>query len=136
MEKLPGSALEKLDIKNRDVFVAALSLDRLLVHINTGRKFSPLPVYPGISRDISLILKEDISIGDVLGMIKGAAGPLLKDAKVTDYYKGKQIPAGFRGLTISCLYRSDERTLTEAEVSPVHSEVCKLLAGNFAAQIR
>jgi len=136
MEEPEKTALDKLDIKNREVFIAELSLDRLIFHMNTNKKFSPLPVYPGISRDISLILKEDIPTGDVLKLIKEAGRPLLKDAKVNDYYKGKQIPTGFRGLTISCLYRSSERTLTEAEISPVHSEVCKLLAGKFTAQIR
>jgi len=136
MAKLEKSVLDKRDIKNKDVFALELSLDRLLFFINLNKKFSHLPIYPGISRDISLILKEEISVGDILKAIKEEGQPLLKQAAVVDYYKGKQIPPGFKGLTLSCLYRSDERTLTEAEINPVHSLICNLLAERFGSQIR
>ena len=136
MAKIEKSVLDKLGIKNKDVFMLELSLDRLLFYINLNKKFSPLPIYPGISRDISLILKEGILVGDILEAIQKEGEPLLKDARLTDYYKGKQIPSGFKGLTISCLYRSDERTLTEAEINPAHSLICNLLADRFGAQIR
>jgi len=136
MAKLEKSVLDKLDIKNKDVFVLELSLDRLLFYINLNKKFSHLPVYPGISRDISLILKDEILLGDILKAIREEGKPLLKQAAVLDYYKGKQIPSGFKGLTLSCLYRSDERTLTEAEINPVHSLICKILADRFGSRIR
>ena len=134
--ELEKPVLDKLDIKNKDVFVLELSLERLLFYVNLNKKFLHLPIYPGISRDISLILKDEILVGDVLEAIKEEGKPLLKEAGVRDYYKGKQIPSGFRGLTISCLYRSDERTLTEAEINPVHSFICKLLTDRFGCQIR
>jgi len=136
MTKLEKPVLDKLDIKNKDVFVLELTLNRLLFFINLNKKFSYLPIYPGISRDISLILKEEVPVGDVLEAIKGGGRPLLKEVGVVDYYKGKQIPSGFKGLTLSCLYRSDERTLTEAEINPVHSLICNLLADRFGSQIR
>jgi len=134
--ELEKPVLDKLDIKNKDVFVLELSLDRLIFYINLNNKFSRLPIYPGISRDISLILKDEVLAGDILEAIKRGGEPLLREVRVTDYYKGKQIPSGFKGLTLSCLYRSDERTLTEAEINPVHSLICKLLADRFGAQIR
>jgi phenylalanyl-tRNA synthetase beta chain len=133
---LEKAILEKLDIKNKEVFVLELSLERLLFYVNLDKKFSHLAVYPGITRDISFVLKENILAGDVLEAIKQEGKPLLKEAGVTDYYKGKQIPAGFRGLTISCFYRSQERTLTEAEITPLHARVCRVLADKFSAQIR
>ena len=136
MAKLEKSLLDKLEIKNKDVFVLELSLERLLLYINLKKKFSRLPVYPGISRDISLILKDEILLGDILKAIREEGKPLLKQAAVLDYYKGKQIPSGFKGLTISCLYRSVERTLTEAEINPAHSLICKILAERFGSRIR
>jgi len=136
MTKLPRSILEKFDIKNKDVVVTELSLERLFSYANLKRKFAPLPVYPGISRDISIILREGIVIDDILKAMKEKGSPLLREVKVVDYYKGKQIPSGYRGLTISCLYRSDERTLTEAEVNPINSLVSFVLADKFSAQIR
>ena len=134
--KLQQLALESLDIKNKDVFVGEFFLDRLLVYADLTKKFKHLPVYPGISRDISLVLKEGISADDILKAIREKYEPLLREVKIVDYYKGEQIPRGSKGLTISCFYRSDERTLTEAEINPTHLEVCAVLTDRFGAQIR
>jgi phenylalanyl-tRNA synthetase beta chain len=136
LAKLDKEILDSLDIKNKEVFVAELYLERLLPYAELNKKFVHLPLYPGISRDISLILKEEIPVGDILEAIQEKGRPLLKEAKVVDYYKGKQIPSGFKGLTLSCLYRREERTLIEAEINPVHSLVCTLLKERFGAQIR
>jgi len=128
--------LDNLEIKNKDAAALELALNKLFPRINTRRKFTALPLYPGIARDISLVLKEGISAGDILAAIKEKAGGLLEEVKITDFYKGKQIPQGFKGLTISCLYRSPERTLTEEEISPAHNLICEFLTEKFGATIR
>ncbi|MDD4938733.1 MAG: hypothetical protein PHI60_01050, partial [Candidatus Omnitrophica bacterium] len=136
MQKLDQPALARMDIKNKDLFVAELSLERLLFYYKPEKKFSRLPAYPGISRDISLVIKEEITAGQILETVKEEGSVLLRQARISDCYQGKQIPAGFKGLTISCLYRSDERTLTEEEIEPLHSAVFKRLYEKFGAQIR
>jgi len=136
MTMLQKNVLDKLDIKNKDVFVVELSLDKVLSFASLQKKFIPLPKYPGIARDISFILKQDISIREILGAIEEKCKPLLVDIKIVDYYKGKQIPDGYKGLTISCLYRSNERTLTEAEINPLHNLACSVLTERFSAKIR
>lgn len=72
----------------------------------------------------------------MLAAVEQSAGPYLKSVRITDYYVGKQIAAGNRGVTFSCLYRSDERTLTDADIEPVHARVVSLLAEKFGAGIR
>jgi len=133
---LPKSILDSLDIKNKDVWLLELFLGQLASYVNLKKRFTALAVYPGISRDISIVLKEDILAEDVLKAIKEKAGPLLEEVNIIDYYKGKQIPPGFKGLTISCLYRSPQRTLAEAEINPMHSSASKILIEKFGATIR
>ncbi len=136
LQVLDKATVDKFDIKNRDVLAAEINLGQLLPTTNLGKRFAPLPIYPGISRDISFILKDDIAVTGILEAIKEKAQPLIKEVKIADYYKGKQIPSGFKGLTISCFYRSDERTLTESEVNPLHNAVSQTLADKFKAQLR
>jgi len=136
MKCLGPEALTALEIKNRDVFILEVSLDKILSCAQTTRRFSPLPKYPGITRDISLLLKNDLSVATLLTALKEKGEGLLRDIKITDYYQGKQIPAGYRGLTISCLYASGERTLTEKEIQPFHELVCAALTQQFGAKIR
>lgn len=134
--KLDKDALDKFGIKNRDVFIAELYLEKVFASAQLDKKFIPPPRYPGINRDVSFVLKEDISIKEILDSIKEKGGQLLRDVNVVDYYKGQQIPSGYRGLTISCFYCSDERTLTETEISPAHNLVCGLLTERFGAKMR
>jgi phenylalanyl-tRNA synthetase beta chain len=136
MTMLDKNALDKFDIKNKNVFLLELSLQRCFPEAARQKKFIPPPKYPGIVRDISLVLKDSVSAKEVLAVLKKQGEPLLKDIKIVDYYKGKQIPAGHNGLTLSCLYRSDEKTLTEEEINPVHLLLCRILAERFAARIR
>ncbi|MBU4346068.1 MAG: phenylalanine--tRNA ligase subunit beta [Candidatus Omnitrophica bacterium] len=136
MLRLPKETLDYLEIKNKKVWTAELFLHKLLPRLELRKKFTPLPIYPGISRDISLILKEEIELDNVLKGIRETGTPLLQEVKVVDCYKGKQIPGACRGLTISCFYRAPERTLTEAEINPLHARVCRILTERFRAQIR
>lgn len=136
MLQLEKNALDMLDIKNKEVFVLEVSLDKIFRHAQLKKCFAPLPKYPGITRDISFIIKDSVSIKEILGAIKVKGVGLLTQVNVVDYYKGKQIPVGFRGLTLSCLYRGDERTLTEEEISPLHSSISSMLTERFEAKIR
>lgn len=136
MLKLSEALKERLDIKNKEVFLLELSLEKLFRFSVPEKKFTPLPKYPGITRDISFILKEDTAVEEVLVAVRNQGQPLLSEVRIADYYKGKQIPASFRGLTLSCIYRSPERTLTEAEVNPVQGEISALLSERFGAKIR
>jgi len=134
--KLDRDTLDKFGIKNRDVFMAELYLEKAFASSRLDKKFIQPPRYPGINRDVSFVLKEEISIKEILDSIKERGGQLLRDVNIVDYYKGEQIPSGFRGLTISCFYCSDERTLTETEINPAHNLICGLLTERFGAKMR
>jgi len=134
--KVKNSTLEMFEIKNKDVVVLEINLNKVFPYAKTQKKFTPLPLYPEIARDISVVVKDDIKVDELLKAAGERGGSLLESARISDYYKGKQIPQGFKGLTISCTYRSSQRTLTESEVNPVHTLVCAVLKDRFGAQLR
>ncbi len=136
LRKLEQAILDRLDIKNKEVFALEIALEKLCPGIRINKKFMPLARYPGVSRDISLVLKEDIPVERVIKLIVEQGTKLLQEAETTDYYKGKQIEPGFKGLTISCLYSSSERTLTEAEINPIHSGIIQALKDQLQVKIR
>jgi len=136
MQMLSQGLLDAVGIKGKNVFIAELSLKKIILFSHPEKKYRPLPKYPGIIRDISFILKKGESVKSILSALKENGSPLLRSLKVVDYYKGKQIPEGYRGLTLECVYASADRTLTEEEVAPVHSIICALLKEQFGAQMR
>ncbi len=134
--EISSAILGRFEIKGRRVFAAELNLAKIFKLAVINKKFKPLPLYPSIARDVSFLVKEGIPAADILQAAAGEAGALLEDARVIDYYKGKQIPAGLKSLTISCVYRSQERTLTEEEINPVHASLVARLKSKFGAQLR
>lgn len=136
MQMLSQEVLDLFGVKGKNIFVAELSLNKISVFTLAEKKYAPIPKYPGVSRDISLILKKEESVRNILLALKERGLPLLRSLKVVDYYRGKQIPEGYRGLTLELIYSSGERTLTEEEVAPLHASLCLMLKNQFGAQIR
>ncbi|MBU4303040.1 MAG: phenylalanine--tRNA ligase subunit beta [Candidatus Omnitrophica bacterium] len=136
MLDLAGQTLGAFDIKNRQVVLAQVNLEQLSGSINLEKKFLNIPKYPAITRNISFAINEDIPVEGLLTAVEAKGAPLLAQAKIVDYYQGKQIPVGFKGLTLSCIYRVDDRTLTEGEIAPLHQDICSLLEERFGVKLR
>jgi len=136
LRRVDKGVLERLDIKNKEVFALEIGLERLLSRLPIEKKFVPLARYPGITRDTTLELKEDITLEQIMETIAQRGEKLLEEAKLIAYFKGEQVPDGFRRITISFRYCSAERTLTEAEINPIHTNVVKALEERFQAKIR
>jgi len=134
--RLDKKTLDRMEIKNKEVYGAEIDLPRVFSLISPDKKFSSLPKFPFAVRDISMILPEDLAAEKVIGAILAKGQGLLKEAEVIDRYKGKPIESGYKGLTVSCRYYSDDRTLTEAEISPVHESVISCLKEEFSARLR
>ena len=132
----PAETLDKFEIKNRNTVLAEIDLELLFRHAGARIQFKPLACFPKISRDLSIVLKEEVSLENVLREIKSVAGDLLEEAAITDFYRGKQIPAGHKSLTISCVFRSPQRTLSDAEIQPIHARLIQVLGERFGAKIR
>jgi len=130
------AALDAVDIKGQKVFLAELYLADLYRLIDLDRHYKALPNYPAITRDISIVVAADIAVQDLLSSIKTLAAPLIKEARIADFYTGEHIPKGSKGLTFSCIYQSDERTLQDAEINSVHQKILENLKSHFHAQLR
>jgi len=124
------------EIKGQQVFAAELDLEKLLAQARRQVKVAPLPRFPAVVRDISFVVDEALAADEILRALQAHAQGLLREARIVDFYQGRQIPAGKKNLTVSCSYRSDEHTLTEEEVLPAHEKVLRLLTERFHAAIR
>ena len=128
--------LDRTGIK-MGVFAAELDLEMLFTKMNSiQRKYKPLALYPDAARDVSAVINEDIPIGEVIKKIKTSDISYLIDLNIIDIYYGKQIPSGKKGLTLSCIYRADDHTLTTQEVDIPHQKILDVLTMEFSAGFR
>ena len=90
--------------------------------------FAPLPKHPAAERDISFFVDEAVPVADLVCALQNAQQPLLVDVRVLEEYKEKgKVPAGKKGLLLSLVYRSTERTLRDEEVQTVHDALIQKL---------
>jgi phenylalanyl-tRNA synthetase beta chain len=136
LQNISAKALAYLDVKHDGIVAAQLYLGTLSGFVGQKKTFGDISRHPAITRDISILVKEDVSAGDLLAAIQQQSGALLQEARIIDYYRGNQIPAGFKSITFSCVWRSPARTLTEPEVAPLYESLSRVLRERFGAQIR
>lgn len=99
-------------------------------------QYRQLPKYPSTSRDIAMIVDEDIQVGDMMKVIKDAGTEILEDVKLFDVYRGHQVDEGKKSVAFSLTYRHEDKTLTDEETEAAHSSVLAALKEKFNANIR
>ncbi|HGE72209.1 TPA: phenylalanine--tRNA ligase subunit beta, partial [Candidatus Poribacteria bacterium] len=125
--------LDGYDIE-QDVYMFELYFDDLM-KFSTTNKFEPLPIFPSVYRDMAIILPYDVPADQVENTIK-SAGNLVKNVKLFDVYKGKQIPDNMKSLAFSIEYYSSDKTLTDEEADEVHQKIISMLKEKFGAELR
>ncbi len=126
---------KKFDLKQK-VYVAQIHLEKLLKASGENPRFSELPRYPGVTRDIALILDQQVTHDEVLKIIYQNAPSVLEAVKVFDVYQGSQVPQGKKSLAFSLCFRSLEGTLREEEVVTFESQIKSKLTENLGCQFR
>ena len=77
----------------------------------------PLPRYPAVSRDLSLVMPESVEVGPLLEDMKVAAGKLLESAGMFDVYRSPVLGPLKKSVSFNFVFRSADHTLTEAEIN-------------------
>lgn len=127
--------LDNYDIPVR-VYIAELDFEVLIELCNRSIKYKQLPKYPAVSRDIAVVVTEEITSGQIEDIIKSKGGKLVEEVKLFDIYRGSQITEGYKSMAYSIIYRSDEKTLTEEDISKVHNKILNSLANQVGAALR
>jgi phenylalanyl-tRNA synthetase beta chain len=118
------------------VFVVELDLSQLLAGPERVVHYKPLPRYPSVHRDLSLLLDRGVQFEDILIAIRKEDVRECRQAVLVGTYEGANIPADKRSITLRLEYRSDERTLTDEEVEERHAKLTSSLLGKFSPEQR
>ena len=123
-------------IKNLNVMLFQLDQDSLVPLKSRTNTFTHMAEYPMTDYDISLLLDGSVQWKDVLQTVGGIKSELLHGASFVDEYRGKQVPAGKKSLTLRLSIGSKEKTLTSSEIEEVASSVLNKTAKRFGAELR
>ena len=98
--------------------------------------YKPLPKFPAITRDISMLIKDDVIVKDIENVIKKKGGKLLERIQLFDVYKGNQITEGYKSVSYSITFRAQDRTLVDEDVNTAMKKILDALETELSAQLR
>jgi phenylalanyl-tRNA synthetase beta chain len=123
----------------QDVFLAELQLVPLFAAIGAlkdARRYEPLPRFPAVERDFSLLLADGTHFSDVRSAIRSFNISEIVSIEATDLFRGKNVPAGKYSLLVRVTFQRRDATLTESQITDFSSRIVSALETKLGAQLR
>jgi phenylalanyl-tRNA synthetase beta chain len=117
------------------VYVAEIDLTALLDSKPREIQYQPLPRYPSVVRDVTLLVRRELDLSELLAAVEAERVTDYSVAKLVGTYEGKNIPEDKRSITLRIEYRSSDRTLRDEEVEERHRGLIDSLVKKFAAEL-
>lgn len=118
------------------VYVAEVSLTALLTSVEELSRYTPLPRFPSVVRDVSLLADRRGAYGRMRRAVLSLGIDECRGVALVDVYEGANVPEGNRSVTLRVEYRADDRTLRDEEVDEMHARVVAALEEEFGATLR
>lgn len=101
-----------------------------------SRRFVPLPKFPGIDRDLALVVPEAIRYGDLAAVLTSHGGPYLSRVSLFDTYRGKQVAKGYKSLAFNLRFQDPSATLTDEAVNAAIADMLAAVTASCGATLR
>ncbi len=117
---------ENYDMKC-EAYVAGIDLPVIVENATFDRKYEGVAKYPAVNRDLSLVMKKDIFVGQLEKVMRDKGGKILESITIFDVYEGSQIEEGYKSVAYNLVFRAADRSLEAAEVNKVVDKILKEL---------
>lgn len=129
------SILKHFDIK-QEVFYADFNWNLILKLIGTKIKFTDIPKYPEVRRDLALLVDENVAFDAIYTIARQTEKSLLKNVNLFDVYQGKNLPEGKKSYAISFTLQDNSKTLTDEQIDKIMTKLQKNLENEIGASLR
>ena len=127
--------LKHFDIK-QEVLFADFNWALILKLLSNKIKFTEIPKYPEVRRDLSLLLDENVSFDTIYNIARQTEKSLLKDISLFDVYQGKNLPEGKKSYAVSFTIQDNTKTLTDVQIDKIMSKLQKNFETELSASLR
>ena len=125
MGEVHPEVCENYDMKTR-AYIAVLDMPFITEMATFDRHFKGIAKHPAVNRDISMVVKKDILVGQIEKVIREKGGHHLESYHLFDIYEGSQIKPGYKSVAYSITFRANDRTLEEKDIT---AAMDKIIAG-------
>jgi len=118
------------------LYLFEMDFSKMVKWAGEGRRFQPLPRFPAVYRDLSVVVDKDLEVSRVVETIRTFDQPFVEEVTVFDIYQGPPIPGGKKGVSYRIRYQANDRTLTDEEVNRYHENLLSGLREVFQLDLR
>ncbi|TBX69195.1 phenylalanine--tRNA ligase subunit beta [Flavobacterium silvisoli] len=129
------SILKHFDIK-QEVFYADFNWNLILKLLSTKIKFTDIPKYPEVRRDLALLVDEAVAFDAIYNIARQTEKSLLKDINLFDVYQGKNLPEGKKSYAVSFTLQDTAKTLTDEQIDKIMNKLQKNMENELGASLR
>lgn len=126
---------EQYDLGERN-YIGLVNIENLTKIAKLTREYEPVAKYPAMHRDLALLVKEDILVGQIEFYIRQRGGQMLESYKLFDVYQGEQIEEGYKSVAYALTFRAKDHTLSEKEVTKAMDKILKGLEFELGVTLR
>jgi phenylalanyl-tRNA synthetase beta chain len=127
--------LENYDLPER-VTAYEINLTEVFMLAGKIKKYQALPRYPGVDRDLAVVVKQSLAVEALFHVIHNAGGKLLRSVKLFDVYRGGQVKEGYQSLAFALNLQAEDHTLTDAEINETMENIRGALEKELGAELR
>ena len=121
---------------NKRCIVAEIDVRCLMAKAEPMGHMKPMSGFPAVTRDLALVMPEEVMVGQVEKTICEAGGALLENVCVFDIYRGVPVPPGMKSVAFSLVFRSKDRTLSDEDVAPAMEAILAACREKYGAALR
>jgi phenylalanyl-tRNA synthetase beta chain len=133
--EIADEAAARFDLRESPC-VVELDFDALVNAATLERRFTELPRFPAVARDLAIVVNDSVTWEQILTTVRGTGAAYLESVQFGEVYRGKQIEPGKKGVFFSITYRAADRTLTNEEINACQEGVVAALREQLGAALR
>ncbi len=116
--------------------MAELNLEIILSNKPSKVKFAEISKYPSVTRDLAFVVKEEVTVAEIIRTISSNGKQIIDNIEVFDIYTGEHVETGYKSIALSIIFQAKDRTLKEEEINDVYHKILAALEKKVQAQLR
>ena len=121
---------------SKDVYVLEIDLDRLLEKKVGKMKYKDISKFPGVSKDLAVVVDKNVISKDIENIINKASSNLLSEIKIFDVYEGANLGENKKSIAFNLYFEAKDRTLVDEEINKEIEKIISAVENKLGAEIR
>ena len=127
--------LNNYDI-NKRAYILEANITKLVKYSRQNKKYQEVPKFPAVERDISLLVDEEVEVGEIEKIITKKSKKILESVTLFDIYRNAKLEENKKSVAYSLIFRDKNKTLSDDEVNTVMENIIKELENKLNAKLR